>query len=316
MSSNKEIKVAFIIGSPRSGTTLLGDTLNLHKDVGRWYEPYFIIDHYFRDAPDDSRGRMDATPEVKRFIRNEFNNYGRKLNCQWVIDKSPRNSLKIPFLLEIFPTAKFIHIIRDGRDTVLSIYREWIRRNSLIGLQKRPFETSIVIWNWIRRQPLWKHKLSAMKFESGGIIGRLKREQFLHKIRWEGRVGWGPRFPGWKNEIEKGSILKFNALQWVHCVESILKETDPIGPENFTSLQYESLLQDPETVLTALLNFLSVPSTKELFDNLPELLRTNYGKWKSAFTFDELNQIGPIIDPTLRKTGYSEDDSWYKKSIS
>jgi hypothetical protein len=290
---------------------LLGDILNGHNEIARWYEPYFIIDHFFRGAPDDSLDTEDATPEVKHFIKEAFKYYGLKLNSKWVIDKSPRNSLKIPFLLEVFPSAKFIHIIRDGRDAVLSIHREWIRRDSLIGVQKRPFETFLVIWNWIRRQPLWKHKLSAMKFESGGILGRIKGEPFLHKIRWNNRVGWGPRFPGWKSEFDNSSTLKFNALQWVHCVESILGEIKSIDYENYFPLRYEDLLKDPQMTLTGLFNFLQVPCYNEFFNNMPVLQRSNFGKWQTAFSDDELLEIGPIINPTLQKTGYAGDSTWY-----
>ena len=55
------------------------------------------------------------------------------------MDKSPRNSLKIPFVRKIFPEAKFIHIVRDGRDTSLSINKEWVNLTQIFeGTNEEP----------------------------------------------------------------------------------------------------------------------------------------------------------------------------------
>ena len=106
----------FIVGSPRSGTTLLGEILDLHPDIAQWYEPYFVWRKFFRDAVHDERSASEATPGIKQYIHKSFVEYRRKIKHAIVVDKSPGNSLTIPFILEIFPNAHFIHILRDGRD--------------------------------------------------------------------------------------------------------------------------------------------------------------------------------------------------------
>ena len=120
------IPYIFIVGSPRSGTTILGEVLNLHREINQWHEPYFIWDKFFRLAPDDQRTAEDATQEVIKYVTRQCNRYHRKTRFCFLVDKSPRNSLKIPFVRKIFPEARFIHIVRDGRDTALSINNEWI----------------------------------------------------------------------------------------------------------------------------------------------------------------------------------------------
>jgi len=312
VSNSNNIKIGFIIGSPRSGTTLLGDILNLHPQISRWYEPYFIIDRYFRAALDDTLKAEDAVPEVKRFIRGAFRLYQEKTGCDWIIDKSPRNSLKIPFLKEIFPSAKFIHLIRDGRDTILSINREWVRRDQLIGVQKRSIETLQVVKRFANRQTLWRHKFAALNFEVGGIRDRLAGNMFLHKLRWGNRVGWGPRFQGWQEMIDELTLLEFNTEQWIHCVRSILDHEDSILPGNYHTLQYENFLKDPQSELQRLTEFLGIDGDISLFDSMPELNRMNYGKWKNAFSGQEISQIGPAITPLLKKHGYVENDFWYE----
>jgi hypothetical protein len=38
-----------------------------------------------------------------------------------IVEKSPRNALRVPFLRAVFPEAKFIHVLRDGRDVACSL---------------------------------------------------------------------------------------------------------------------------------------------------------------------------------------------------
>lgn len=313
MTISSKYKIGFIVGSPRSGTTLLGDILDLQTQISRWYEPYFVIDHHFRNAPNDVLIAKDATLQIKEYIRDSFNYYYGKIGCEWIIDKSPRNSLKIPFLLEIFPSAKFIHLVRDGRDAVLSINHEWRRREELIGNQKQPLETFKVVWRFANRQILWRNKLAALRFESGGIRDRLFRKPFLHKIRWKGRVGWGPRFDGWQNIIDTISLLEFNAEQWIQCVDSVLEHKPLINPGNYYTIRYEDLLQDPGGQLDQLTAFLGVNNDGNLIHRIPKLNRNNFGKWKSAFSGEDLAEIGPRISPTLRRLNYIRDDSWYSQ---
>ena len=103
----------------------MGEILDKHGQVSQWYEPYFVWDHYFRTVSHDERTAEDAVVKVNYQIYTDFCNYKRKKECLVLIDKSPRNSLKIPFILKIFPEARFIHLLRDGRDVTLSIRKEW-----------------------------------------------------------------------------------------------------------------------------------------------------------------------------------------------
>jgi len=315
LSNELDHRIGFIVGSPRSGTTLLGDILDLHSQISRWYEPYFKIDHHFRSAPDDVLTAEDATPNVKRYIRASFKDYRERTGCGWIIDKSPRNSLKIPFLLEIFPSAKFIHLIRDGRDTILSINREWNRRDVIIGYKNQPLEILRVVWRFANRQSLLQNKIAALRFEYGSIAERIRGKPFLHKIRWKGRVGWGPRFHGWQDLIDNVSVLEFGTEQWVQCVGSILEHKDEIKPENYLTLRYEDLLKNHEETLRHLTNFLGISEEADLTDRMPTLNRRNYGKWKTAFSQEELARIGPRISPTLQKLGYADDGNWFKHEV-
>lgn len=65
--------------------------------------------------PDHDRFLVPLDREVKE-IFEYFKHGGRML-----VEKSPKNTLRIPFLKAIFPEAKIIHIVRDGRDVACSL---------------------------------------------------------------------------------------------------------------------------------------------------------------------------------------------------
>ena len=176
-SSAKNGSFLFIVGSPRSGTTIFGELLDKHPLLSQWYEPYFVWDRYFRLASHDERAAEDATARVKEQIFKDFDRYRKNKKCLVLIDKSPRNSLKIPFILEIFPRARFIHLLRDGRDVTLSIHKEWQRRRSIVrdprqGGRFNYFKALEVLNKFLARQtfwPLWPTR-PAVRFAVGDTI--------------------------------------------------------------------------------------------------------------------------------------------------
>ena len=68
----------FIVGSSRSGTTLLSDTLARHSEVTSWNEPSFVLDHFHRDLVDDCRNAHHASSEVITYLRKKFDYLRRK----------------------------------------------------------------------------------------------------------------------------------------------------------------------------------------------------------------------------------------------
>ena len=303
--------VAFILGSPRSGTTVLGEILDLHTDIAQWYEPYFIWDRHFRNAPDDVRGRNDATPKVREYLTRKFRSYQQRRKTALVIDKSPRNSLKIPFILDIFPNAKFIHILRDGRDATLSIHREWKRRRSIVsdGRNKR-FNYTAALRTMLRclsRQSFLDDRLRAFWFETRGHV--LNKSAHLNRLRWNGDVGWGPRFRGWEKAYRENSLLRFNAMQWSECVTSVLSYWDKIDTENRRTITYETLVTDPETVISGVLDFLNAKPDPSFFNAMPGMKSGNFNKWKTEFSREQLEDILPILSPALEETGYLDESS-------
>ena len=303
-----------IIGVPRSGTSILGRVLDRHPRISTWVEPYYIWDHHFREKPHDQMTAEEATAEVKVWVRKNFTAYLKAIDAELVVDKSPRHCLKIPFVRQIFPEARYIFIFRDGRDTILSMFRQWQIKKEIFGetgqnnqLRKRIF----VLRRWLKRRPLWRFRLQSILFELGSPSNWFKKK-FLPQIRWEGRFGWGPRFNGWQEIVDHVSHLEFSAHQWIHCARGILDNMNLLPAERCIALKYEDFIGDPQSSLESIFQFLGKKLPDGFMDIIPEIRADNSNKWRQAFTKRDIQHIGPIIGKTLIEYGYENDEAWYQ----
>ena len=95
----------FLFGNTRSGTTIVQKMVSLHPDVVKWYEPrtLWLIADPGRNHDEFDEG--DATEKVKRHIRKQFLKYQKENGNCVVMEKTPANILKIPYVRAIFPEA-------------------------------------------------------------------------------------------------------------------------------------------------------------------------------------------------------------------
>ena len=119
-------RIAFLVGCARSGTSILGEAIAEHPQVTYLFEVSSIWNDLVPDRPDHRLSRPDATADVARAIypalasaRDEAR--GRSAGGNLLLEKNPKHVIRIPFLDALFPRAKFLHIVRDARDTVASL---------------------------------------------------------------------------------------------------------------------------------------------------------------------------------------------------
>ena len=111
----------FIVGAPRSGTTLLLQVLSAQPHFTRSFEPFRIWEQVFGRRPDDSQSGVPTLAQRMKLRTEYFSRLepGRPV----LVAKDPRDSLRVAALRHAFPTARFIHIVRDGRDVISSIVK-------------------------------------------------------------------------------------------------------------------------------------------------------------------------------------------------
>jgi hypothetical protein len=120
----------FVIGCPRSGTTLLLDALRASGELATvqseghilWDEFHHPRDHGWSSdavAPSEIAGRERAYLylAIRLFARG-----GR------FVDKTPANCLRVPYLEALFPGATFVFLRRRGADNVSSLMEGWRAR--------------------------------------------------------------------------------------------------------------------------------------------------------------------------------------------
>lgn len=296
----RESPYVFLVGSPRSGTTVLAELLGRHPDVVEWYEPYFIWDWHVGLPADDVRGAELATPRAREWIRREFAVFLRKSGKRRLLEKLPDHAFQIPYVNAVFPEARWVHIVRDGRDVALSIRKEWQRRRETV--ERRSFSRLLgTAGDMLRRHHFWRNRAQAVLFELKSNRSA-NPFRYLNKAKWGGAVGWGPRFPGWREELARRPLLGFHALQWARSVERILEDSRLIPRERWLEVRYERLVTDPG-VLAEIFRFLELPAP-DVGAIAGPLHRNSVGLSRKGLTAGELALVEETVGPLLRRLGY------------
>src|ERR687893_1347056 len=194
----------FIVGCPRSGTTLLQRIVDAH--------PHIAIIHQSRFIPYFFEGRRGLTPEglvttklvdrlleargVKNlqtsrelleslveagepvsystFVTGVFDLYGQGQGKGLVGDKTPGYVRSIPTLHALWPHARFVHLVRDGRNVCLAILN-WRKADHALGRFSTWGEdqvtTAALWWEWHVR----------LGREDGGSLA----PNLYHEVRYE-----------------------------------------------------------------------------------------------------------------------------------
>jgi Flp pilus assembly protein TadD len=125
----------FLIGFPRSGTTLLEVVLDGHPNIVSLEEHELLLDgvlRYMREPLDlaalAQAGETDLTA-LRAAYWNEVRRAGLNPAGKVFIDKHPLNTLKLPLIAKLFPRAKILFAVRDPRDVVLSCFRRRFKMN-------------------------------------------------------------------------------------------------------------------------------------------------------------------------------------------
>jgi len=319
----------FIVGVPRSGTTLVRMVLDTHPNIYSGSEMPWLGGNY--GSPEVSlRGLYERMKNDRYssplycmshidedFIINTFRNFvssiiNRQLSIlgknKWV-EKTPDNIIQVPFLHKLFPNAKFIHIIRDGRDVAIStINTNWKQLS------------------YFKPQKTWKGILfyfqQMFNINPDRII-LLFRSLFPYFGKW-----W--RLPSLK-DLNTETIFYYypvpntyyNSLwrwrEWINKYEQDIRTLKV----NSLTIRYEDITREPQEWFSKILEFIGESWSPEILlykDYQHETVyndtgadsclkhsgisSTNIGKWKKELTWGQKRWTSRYFDDFLVEKGY------------
>ena len=114
-SGYKDFSPIFIIGMPRSSTTLIEQILSSHSKVYGAEEVEFIPNLVTEKFNEDDLKKIG-----KKYV-DEIKNISK--NSERITDKLPTNFLHVGFIKLILPKSKIIHCFRNSKDNCLSIFK-------------------------------------------------------------------------------------------------------------------------------------------------------------------------------------------------
>ncbi len=286
MSTNKSLKPPiFLIGNVRSGTSMFHDIFNLHNDVESWYEPRTIWVYGAPGRQHDRFTEKDATKGVKRYIRKRFIKHQQSHENRRIMEKTPSNIMRIPYVESIFPESKYLYIIREPFANLSSAEIRW------------KFES-----NW---HHLWVRFLECPKTQIPHYLKRFLVDRYRHYIlRKEYFSIWGVRYPGIYEDLKKISLEELICKQWVACSKQAEEDFAKLDPSKVMAIRYEDFVENPVDMYRKIATHFNLEVTEKIETQISEMVDSGrQDKWKRLDT-GVLKRCIPILKDEMKKHGY------------
>ena len=227
----------FIVSSPRSGSTLLFETLakarglaTTGKESHALMESVPGISPAARDWDSNRMTAAEAVPAITAPLRDSFraallDRSGAPVAAGPVrmLEKTPKNALRIPFLAAAFPEARFIYLHREPQPTLASMMEAW----SSGGFRTYP-----------------------------GLPG------------WTG-LDWSLLLtPGWRKLIG-APLNRIVATQWATTMRILGGDLAALPADRWRSIRYEAFIASPQEEITRLCRAMDIDWDVTLQSELP-----------------------------------------------
>lgn len=297
-----------IVGAARSGTTLLGQMLlGSHPDVLYWAEPAFVWRYGNAYKLHDMLGVEACRPAVRRRIRSAFERKAAERPGALLVEKTPANSYRMPFVLATLPEAKILHVVRDGRQAVRSAREEWRggSRTALDSASLRRKSTLPRIGAMVGREARWAERYVGplTPLELPAYLPRISSfllRQAFH-VSW---LPWGARFPGIARARRQLGLLGVVALQWHLSVHLTRSSCAHLGPDRYLEVAYERIQSQPEPALRDIARFAGLEATDRWLRGCAATVMPRHTNPGAGLTPGEISEIEAIAGATLIAAGY------------
>lgn len=254
----------FIVSTPRSGSTLLFETLEQAPQlftIGQ--ESHWIIEDT-ADFDPAKRGwesnrlmaedaRPDAVETLAGAFYRELRDRGRRAAEGRVrmLEKTPKNALRVPFFAAAFPDSIFVYLYRDARETLASMMEAWA---------------------------------------SGAF------QTYPRLPKWTGYPWSLLLVPGWRDLIGQ-PLPVVVAHQWTTTTNVLLDDVARIPGERLRVVEHDAFLRDPGATAAQLARSVGLDWDREIGSELP-LSKTTVSqprpdKWRRLER--EIESVLPIV---------------------
>jgi len=271
-----------LIGTHRSGTTWLGKVLSRHPRLAYWEEPRHVWTWGNSYTPDDVLTAANATDRVKKHIRETFAAFVAAEGKDRLTEKTPSNCLRIPFIRAVFPEARILLVVRDGRSVLRSTDEIMTTGVPLKRVLTRARETPVLEW------PAY----------AGQAVGTVWRRVTGKKLNY-----WGPRPPGWRDWVGRDEPDVILAKQWSATIGRAVDDADKdAGVYRF---RYEDLMDRPREIMTEACAFANLADPGPVIEYAAETADpSRASKWRETLDAETLELVRPHMQPTLERLGY------------
>jgi hypothetical protein len=277
-----------ILGAGRSGTNMLRDLLTECDGVATWPcdEINYIWRHGNARYPTDEFPPALASPRVRAFIRGRFDRMAAKTACRHLVEKTCANTLRVGFVNEVIPEARYLHIIRDGRDVAVSARERW---------------TAAMDIPYILRKARYVPKTDLPYYAGKYIFNRMYALASGRKRL----AAWGPRFEGMQEIFSHNNLHVACALQWQRCVNRAATDLDAIGADRVLELRYEDFVQHPVEHVRNISAFTGIAMPEETIARLAKRVRpSSAGRYTRTLDPETIELIEDRVGDTLTAYDY------------
>lgn len=271
-------KPIFILGTGRSGTTILGIVLSMHREVGYLNEPKAIwhLIHPHEDvignySQSNAKYRLtaeDATDQMQRRAAQMFGAYLTTTRSERLVDKYPELIFRVDFVRALFPDARFIFLVRNGWDTCQSI-ATWSKR---LGVHRNGEKHD---W-WGVEDRKWRLLVEQL-VETDSVLS-----QIADKVKH------------FERHLDRA------AVEWIVTMQEGIRLIDT-SPDCTHLVRFEDLTAKPDETLSALCDFCELP-TDTIFQ---EYARQTLHPVPARKPFDIHWEIAPIFLEIMKELQYN-----------
>ena len=223
--------VNFLLGCGRSGTTILGQALGRHPGIYYLNEPihyWYAIDsrtdhlNFFGGHGRCFFEEKDLTPRMRRRFQRLFGQLQWYADHKIIVEKLPVNPLRMAWLNALCPSARFIHLIRDGRYVCRSI-------EELSHSTRYQVAGKAGLNQWWGRQ-----------FHKWNVFARECKEREIYADSFAALP-----------EPTPDLYPAMAALEWLVRLRSARAAVAALalGSDRYLEVRYENLVADPQTTL-------------------------------------------------------------------